>query len=224
MFSKHMGDVQKSIAAGQEPHCFVKYLIDEQKESGITDQQIAFLAGVMYGAGSDTTSDALSTFVMTMINHPEQQRKAQEEIDRVIGTDRMPSFQDTQDLIYVSAIVKEVQRWRPVIAGGLPHASIKDDVYLGYFIPAGTTVIPNAYAIHHDPLLYPEPEKFKPERFINAEGQLTGVELAERGHFGFGYGRRICPGQYIAERSLFSKHHTSLLHLHRPFQVICRLY
>lgn len=142
LFRGHMEDVRKAAAMGHDAHCFVKYLLDGQKESGITDQEIAFLAGVMYGAGSDTTSDAISTFIMTMVNHPEQQRLAQEELDRVVGKDRMPGFQDMADLVYVSALVKEVQRWRPVIAGGLPHATTKDDVYEGYFIPEGTTVIP----------------------------------------------------------------------------------
>ena len=140
---------------------------------------------------------------MTMVNHPEQQRLAQEEIDRVVGRDRMPTFEDQADLVYVSAMVKEVQRWRPVIAGGLAHATTADDVYEGYFIPAGTTIIPNAWAIHMDPKVYPEPEKFKPERFIS-NNQVVGIPQSERGHFGFGYGRRICPGMYIAERSLYS--------------------
>lgn len=204
LFTGHMNDVKSQVAAGQDAHCFVKYLLESKKDSGITDQEIAFLAGVMYGAGSDTTSDAIATFIMTMVNHPEQQRLAQEEIDRVVGRDRLPTFEDQQDLVYVSALVKEVQRWRPVIAGGLAHATTKDDVYLGYFIPKGTTIIPNAWAIHHDPLVYPEPEKFKPERFIK-DNQLVGVPQSDRGHFGFGYGRRICPGMYIAERSLYSE-------------------
>lgn len=141
---------------------------------------------------------------MTMLNNPEAQRKAQEELDRVVGQDRLPTFQDMPDLTYVNAIVKETQRWRPVIAGGLAHATTKDDVYEGYWIKAGSTVIPNAWAIHMDPKVYPEPEKFMPERFIK-DGNLVGVPQAERGHFGFGYGRRICPGMYIAERSLFSE-------------------
>lgn len=145
---------------------------------------------------------------MTMVNHPEQQRKAQEEIDRVIGRDRLPTFEDQKDLPYVSALVKEVQRWRPVIAGGLAHATTKDDVYEGYFIPEGTTVIPVAWAIHMDPALYPEPHLFKPERFLSSSSatgtpECIGIPQVERGHFGFGYGRRICPGMYIAERSLY---------------------
>lgn len=207
LFSGHMNDVKQQVASGQDAHCFVKYLLEGQKDSGITDQQIAFLAGVMYGAGSDTTSDAIATFIMTMLNHPEHQKKAQEELDRVVGRDRLPGFQDQDDLPYVSAIVKEVQRWRPVIAGGLAHATTKDDVYnVGgqpFFIPKNTTIIPNAYAIHNDPALYPQPHLFKPERFLNDEGKCVGNRFAERGHFGFGYGRRICPGMYIAERSLF---------------------
>jgi cytochrome P450 len=125
-----------------------------------------------------------------MVNHPEQQRIAQEELDRVVGRDRMPGFEDSADLPYINALVKEVQRWRPVIAGGLAHATTKDDVYLGYFIPKGTTVIPNAWAIHMDPNLYPQPEQFRPERFLK-DGNVIGVPQAERGHFGFGYGRRM---------------------------------
>lgn len=148
LFGGHMQDVKKQVAAGQDAHCFVKYLVDGQKESGITDQEIAFLAGVMYGAGSDTTSDAIATFIMTMLNNPDKQRKAQEEIDRVVGRDRMPSFEDQADLIYVGALVKEVQRWRPVIAGGLAHATTKDDIFQDYFIPKGSTVIPK-YALSH---------------------------------------------------------------------------
>ena len=203
LFNRHLGDIKRGMAAGEDSACFVKYLMENQKTSGLTEQQIAFLGGVMYAAGSDTTSDALCTFIMTMVNHPEQQRLAQAEIDKVVGRDRMPSFEDQKDLVYVSALVREVQRWRPVIAAGLPHATTEDDVYMGYFIPKGATIIGNTWAIHNDPDLYPEPQLFKPERFIDSEGRLQGNKFTERGHFGFGFGRRICPGMYLGERSLF---------------------
>lgn len=69
-----------------------------------------------------------------------------------------------------------------------------DAFVTGYHIPAGTTLIPNHWSIHLDPKLYPEPETFKPERFIDSEGKLIGTAQSERGHHSYGFGRRICPG------------------------------
>ena len=80
----------------------------------------------------------------------------------------------------------------------------EDDVFDGYHIPKGSTIIPNSYTIHRDARLYPEPELFKPERFIR-DGELVGVPRAERGHFGFGWGRRVCPGASSAARSLLTQ-------------------
>ncbi|CAD6587966.1 MAG: hypothetical protein CYPHOPRED_004210, partial [Cyphobasidiales sp. Tagirdzhanova-0007] len=64
-------------------------------------------------------------------------------------------------------------------------------------------VVANAWAIHQQPDIYPDPQAFKPERFITSENTFQGVPGSERGHFGFGFGRRICPGLYIGERSIF---------------------
>jgi cytochrome P450 len=119
-----------------------------------------------------------------VVKHPQAVRKAQEELDRAVGRDRLPGFADQPELPYLRALVAEVQRWRPIIAGGLAHATTEDDVYEGYFIPKGTTVIPNAWAIHQDPALYPEPELFKPERFLDKQNNFVGVPGADRGHFG----------------------------------------
>lgn len=83
------------------------------------------------------TVSALVTFFNAMVSSPEVQRKAQEEIDRVIGTDRLPEYEDRKSLPYVEAIYREVVRWRPVSPLGIPHAATIDDVYKGYFIPKG---------------------------------------------------------------------------------------
>jgi cytochrome P450 len=72
-----------------------------------------------------------------MAMHPEFQTKAQEEIDSVIGTHRLPEFEDRPLLPYVEAVYREVMRWKPVLPLGLPHATTEDDVYDGYFIPKG---------------------------------------------------------------------------------------
>lgn len=83
------------------------------------------------------TSSAIKTFFYYMALHPEIQKKAQEEIDRVVGNQRLPDFNDRDSMPYSDAIYREVMRIRPVFPLGLPHTSIEDDVYNGYFIPKG---------------------------------------------------------------------------------------
>jgi cytochrome P450 len=76
---------------------------------------------------------------------PDVQKKAQEEIDRVIGPCRLPTCADRENLPYVAATVKEVLRWHPVAPMGLPHTSTKDDVCEGYFIPKGSMLFANVW-------------------------------------------------------------------------------
>ncbi|KAI0269994.1 cytochrome P450 [Gloeopeniophorella convolvens] len=145
--------------------------------------------------GADTTVAALLTFFLAMVLHPEAQRRAQMEIDEVVGTDRLPDFADEASLPYVSALVKEVMRWHPVTPIAVPHRLVTDDVYEGYFLPAGSMVIGNAWAVLHDEDVFPEPARFKPERFLD-----PNVKLPEAV---FGFGRRICPGRYMARSSMW---------------------
>lgn len=76
-----------------------------------------------------------------MALHPDKQRKAQEEIDRVIGSDRLPTFKDRESLPYVEAIYREMFRWLPPLPLTVPHVAQEDDVYKGYFIPKGKTIV-----------------------------------------------------------------------------------
>jgi len=96
-------------------------------------------------AGSDTTAATNASFVLAMTMHPEIQKKAQEELDRVIGPDRLPTWEDRSQLPYIDAILKETLRWNTATPLGVPHAVVQDDVYEGMFIPGGATVIPNIW-------------------------------------------------------------------------------
>ena len=80
-----------------------------------------------------------------MINHPECQRRAQAEIEAVLGKHQLPSFEDEEALPYVTAIVKETLRWQPVTPLAVPHLLTEDDEYNGYFIPKGAYIIPNVW-------------------------------------------------------------------------------
>ena len=158
-------------------------------------------------ANTGTTAAAMMSFVLSVVHHPEWLSKLQTEVDSVCGADRLPTLQDTPQLPTVRAVTKEVLRWRPVTAGGVPHQLIKDDVYNNFFIPAGTNLHPNQWAIHRDPELYPDPETFRPERWLDPSFPTYREPLTTypnlHNYSAFGFGRRICPGQNIAERSLY---------------------
>lgn len=131
---------------------------------------------------------------------PEVQRKAQEELDRVIGGDRLPVSKDRDSLPYIEAVMKETHRWHLVVPMGIPHASIEEDTCRGYRIPKGAILLPNNWYFTHDPAVYPEPMKFNPERYFDTPAHKA--EPDPRNHI-FGYGRRICPGRYVADNALF---------------------
>ena len=123
-----------------------------------------------------------------MVLHPEAQKKAQAEIDSLLGSARLPTFADQEHLPYLSALVKECWRWEIGLPMGLAHRLASDDVYKGYFIPKGTIVIPNTYQVMNDEEVYPDPSAFKPERYLK-DGKVD--PSAKNPTFAaFGYGRR----------------------------------
>ncbi|KAH9056871.1 cytochrome P450 [Lactarius vividus] len=150
--------------------------------------------GTMYLGGADTTVSALETFVLAMTLYPEVQRKAQAEIDEIVGNSRLPEISDQDKLPYVEAVLKAVLRWHPV---AVPHKVTKSDVYEGYCIPAGSTIIPNVWAMTHDPTVFPEPDRFYPERWLSPGAPAFPTQA-------FGFGARYCPSRFFAHASMWS--------------------
>ncbi|KAJ7777025.1 cytochrome P450, partial [Mycena metata] len=172
--------------------------IDQKEERELT---VKASAANVYGAGADTTGSALGTFVLAMIANPEAQRRAQAEIDSVVGVGHLPDFTDEAALPYVSAVVKESPKWlclQPISA--FPRLLAVEDEYRGYRIPAKSVVIGNAWALLHDEDMYPDPHCFNPERFM-LDGKLNPAIRDPEAAFGFG--RRICPGRHMATSSLW---------------------
>lgn len=160
----------------------------------------------MIEAGSETTSSSLNSCIKYLSADPSVQARAHEEITRVIGDSRSPTFEDEEQLPYIRAMVKEILRIRPVTNIGTPHYTTADVIYKDFFIPKGTVVSVDQYAIHYDTARYDEPDAFRPERYLGhtlKAGAYTGGDPYARDHFGFGAGRRICPGMHLAENSLF---------------------
>lgn len=163
-------------------------------------------AGTILEAGSDTTASSIYFFVLACLNNPSVFEKLRNEIDSVVPRSELPKFHQIEGLPYLRSCVKETLRRRPATIMGVPHKVTQDDVYQDYLIPAGTTVIGNVWAIHMDPKRYPEPEKFRPERFLDddlsAAKSAATMDPKRRDHFTFGWGRRVCQGMHIAENSM----------------------
>ncbi|KAF9261942.1 cytochrome P450 [Marasmius fiardii PR-910] len=165
------------------------------------EEVIKNCAGVAYGVPPQTVSAILS-FILGMLLNPHAQARAQKELDDVVGSSRLPDFSDRDNLPYINAIYAETLRWNPVLPLGLAHAAVNDDNYEGYLIPGGSTVVANAWlaAVLHDEFLYgPDVTNFNPDRFIKEGKDVPpNPEL-----IAFGFGRRICPGRYLAINSVW---------------------
>ncbi|KAJ3499358.1 hypothetical protein NLG97_g389 [Lecanicillium saksenae] len=164
---------QKQMAAnnfGFYPSSYVAGLLQYATEEKIMEPEletdIKWTAAVMYDAGAHTTVSALKSFIAAMVKFPDVQKKAQNEIDRVVGTSRLPEFSDRASLPYIEALVQETHRWYTVVPLGFPHATTSDLNYDGYDIPKGTIIITNVWWMLHDPDTYADPEQFQPERFM----------------------------------------------------------
>lgn len=173
------------------PPSFTKSLWEKhiQDPESISEREIAFATGSLFGAGSDTTASTLMSFVLAMTCFPHVAVKAQEEMDRVVPHDRSPTWDDMPNLPYCNAIIKETLRWRPVaVMGGTPHASIEDDHYNGHFIPKGTTILGNLWAIHHNEKYFKDSHSFIPERYLEEDSETAAYPNRD-GHSSFGWVR-----------------------------------
>ncbi|KAH8749038.1 cytochrome P450 [Hyaloscypha finlandica] len=176
---------------------------DEDDIKSFTDGELRGTGGSLYSAGQETIYSAETIFVMAMVLTTDVQIRAQKEIDAVTRGIRLPTFSDWETLPIVERIVYETLRWRfhPPIPNGVPHKTLKEDVYRDMYIPKGNSmVIANAWAMLHDPDIYKDPLKFNPDRFLPVS-ESGGGEPIPMGHFGFG--RRVCPGQYLGFASVW---------------------
>ncbi|KAK9378731.1 cytochrome protein [Kockiozyma suomiensis] len=217
LYNSVKNDISSAEARGEEaPESLAKMIIKiDQKESvGLSERDLASVPSSLFGAGSDTTASTTCSAILALVTHPEALRAAQAELDSVVGPNRTPTFDDEPRLVYLKAFIKETLRWRPVaVLGGTPHLSTEDDVYDGFLIPRGTTILGNSWAINLNEKYYPNPDNFDPKRFLDETEKIYVSEKADlergvphpsrEGHSSFGWGRRICPGAGIALNNLF---------------------
>ncbi|KAL3858774.1 hypothetical protein ACJMK2_009027 [Sinanodonta woodiana] len=199
-------DEHKMTYKEGQPRDYIDFYIAEARRrdaSGIpstfTDTQLFTVIRDLFGGGSETSATSIIWALLHFLHFPEIQRKCFEELDRVVGRDRLPSLKDKENMPYLEATILEVLRVYPVIPLPMPHAVSQDVIFHGYYIPQGTTVIVNLDSVLRDPAIFKEPEKFRPERYLDADGRVD----KPLEHIAFSLGRRFCPGESVAKMELF---------------------
>ncbi|KAD3641223.1 hypothetical protein E3N88_30447 [Mikania micrantha] len=151
----------------------------------------------MVVGGTDTTSNSIEFALAEMMNQPEILKRAQHELEMVVGKDNIVEESHINKLPYLHAIMKETLRLHPALPLLVPHCPSYSCVIGGYTVPKGARVFVNAWAIHRDPATWENPLEFRPERFLDAKWDYTGNDFR---YFPFGSGRRICAGTAMGER------------------------
>ncbi|KAF8152982.1 cytochrome P450 [Crassisporium funariophilum] len=183
--------VKQQMALGLAKVSFTSQLLEAPNLTSDEEFDIKWSAASLYSAGADTTVSAIYALFLAMLLYPEATRKAQAEIDAVVGADRLPGFADKDNLPYTNAFALEVLRWHCVTPTGVPHSVIEDNIHEGYLILKGAVIITNIWQMTHDPEVYSDPFTFKPERFLGPNPEQDPRDVC------FGFGRRICPGESI---------------------------
>lgn len=190
MWSKlHMENMQDALK--REGWNWAKEFNKSKEAQKLTATEVSWDLGVLCDAGVETTGVQLQIFILACLAYPDWIARAQKELDDVVGVDRLPEFDDIGRLPYLQAVVEESFRWRHIVPAGIPHCTTETDHYKGYLIPKGSIVVPLFSAMRHNQATFDSPQVFRPERWI-------GKTQASN----FGYGRRVCPGRFIARNSL----------------------
>lgn len=194
-------DTVRDIEAGTAAPSFMKTHYDRwtaNARAGIPQEAtLADLKGAtaaIFIAGGNSTWGMVVAAMLFLTKYPDVQRRVQAEIDAVVGTWRLPGFEDRANLIYLAAFINETLRALPLNPLVIPHRTRRDDVYNGMYIPAGTVVFANAKAMCSDPDTYRDPDAFDPSRYERGEPAPAG---------NFGFGRRKCPGNHLALATVY---------------------
>ncbi|XP_072035591.1 cytochrome P450 2U1-like [Amphiura filiformis] len=169
------------------------------KSSELNDHNLVATLVQLFVAGTETTSTTMRWILLYLIANPDIQLRVQNEIDHVVGRNRLPRLADKSQMPYTQATIHDVQRISSVPIMGLPHMASRDTTVKGYTIPQGSIVVPNIFKVDHDPVAWNQPWELKPERFIDENGTFCPSENV----MPFSVGRRSCIGENLAKMELF---------------------
>ena len=174
------------------------YLMQMKSNSNFDEEQLTVICMEFFNAGADTTSSTLLWAVLFMALHSKVQDTCQAEIYEQIGS-RPPSMDDAQNLPYVMATLMEIQRMAMVAPGSLPHILMNDTLINNYTFKKGTIFLANLSKYLMDPIIFPLPKYFNPNRFLDDNGKIKKFEYFTP----FSIGKRICMGESLAKNELF---------------------
>ncbi|KAK3361468.1 cytochrome P450 [Lasiosphaeria ovina] len=199
--------VRERIGKGEMRPCFTRQFLEKTslKTSISGDYEASSVLGMLAIVGIFTVAGPLSYWLVSMVHHPEWQAAVQREIDDVCDG-RMPTLEDSPKLPVLRACIKETMRWKPNVPTGVAHETEADDVYDGYFIPKGTRILPLDWAFLRNPEKYPDPDNFRPERWLEPGWPTYQAPLTQfptiKGMTSFGWGQRQCLGMSLTQDEL----------------------
>ncbi|XP_031844865.2 methyl farnesoate epoxidase isoform X1 [Nomia melanderi] len=167
--------------------------------SSFNESQLQYVLKDLFVASVDTTDNMIGFVIAYLVVHRDVQLKIQDEIDKTIGRSVCPSLSDKNRLPYLNAALTEVSRLANVAPNSLPHRALSDSNLLGFEIKRNYTLIANFKSVHLDKEHWGDPEVFRPERFINKEGEFVDDPWV----MAFGIGRRKCLGETMARNTVF---------------------
>ncbi|KFP97789.1 Cytochrome P450 2K1, partial [Leptosomus discolor] len=179
------------------------FLVKQQEEKTTTNGyfhngNLLSLMSNLFTAGVETITSTLNWGFLLMLKYPDIQRKVQEEIERVIGSNP-PRIEHRTRMPYTDAVIHEIQRFANILPLDLPHETAADVTLKGFFIPKGTYIIPLLTSVLQDESQWEKPDMFYPEHFLDANGKFVKKDA----FMPFSAGRRICAGETLAKMELF---------------------
>jgi len=188
--------VDRSLLADEDS--FVKRFVEREGEKYDRDE-LEYIVSDLLVAGSETTATSIHWSLVLLANHPDVQIRLHDEIDSVIPKDRLPSLDDMPKLPYVEAAMLELLRLKTVLPLSLKRSTVVNVQVGGYDIPAKTEIIVNLQRVHMDPATFPDPDQYRPERFLDESGQVFGRDRV----IPFSLGKRSCLGELLARQEVF---------------------
>ncbi|KAG2368400.1 cytochrome P450, partial [Suillus spraguei] len=228
LFRHQLRHVKSEVNQNIAGPSFAKTLLKNTEELQLSTDEMSYLAGSLFGAGSEVTSHAtyyslrtdlfviqiavrMTSIIMAAACHPLAQAKVHEELDMVVGSDGPPTFQDSNSFTQLHAFLLEALRWRPIVlnsayscmmltcSSGFPHRATKDIFWQGFCIPEGAIVYGCHWTLSRDPIVFPDPEIFNPQHWLDSEGRLKDNTNLEVYYIWF----CVCPGLRLANNSLY---------------------